>query len=56
MELSTGDIWGNIFAIVVLCILAGAVGYSSGFRDGHSEGYVRGRAIASAMRERLGNR
>jgi hypothetical protein len=28
------------------------VGYSIGYRQGHGEGYIRGRAIAKALREK----
>ena len=38
-----------IIAISGLCIV---MGYSIGFRDGHSEGYLRGRAIAKALKDK----
>lgn len=35
----------------ILSILGISWGYSRGWKDGHSEGYVRGRAIAQALKE-----
>jgi hypothetical protein len=35
----------------ILAILGISWGYSRGWKDGHSEGYVRGRAIAQALKE-----
>jgi len=38
-------------AIACLTVIAISWAYSRGWKDGHSEGYVRGRAIASALKE-----
>jgi len=38
-------------AIACLTIIAISWAYSRGWKDGHSEGYVRGRAIAKALKE-----
>jgi hypothetical protein len=32
--------------LAILLVMAGAVGYASGFKDGKREGYTRGRAIS----------
>jgi len=37
-----------IFLIVGLALIAG---YSIGYREGHGEGYLRGRSIARALRD-----
>jgi hypothetical protein len=42
---------GYWLSLAVLGILGISWGYSRGWKDGHSEGYVRGRAIASALKE-----
>jgi len=38
-----------VLAISALCVV---LGYSIGFREGHSEGYLRGRAIAKALKDK----
>jgi hypothetical protein len=38
-----------IILISALCIV---MGYSVGFKDGHGEGYIRGRAIAKALKDK----
>lgn len=38
-----------VLAISGLCVV---LGYSIGFREGHSEGYLRGRAIAKALKDK----
>jgi hypothetical protein len=38
-------------AIACLTVIAISWAYSRGWKDGHSEGYVRGRSIASALKE-----
>lgn len=38
-------------SLIVLAVIGISWGYSKGWRDGHSEGYVRGRAIAQALKE-----
>lgn len=42
--------------MVALGLIAGGLGavfaYAQGFKDGHSEGYVRGRAISAAIADR----
>jgi hypothetical protein len=38
-------------AIACLTVIAISWAYSRGWKDGHSEGYVRGRAIAKALKE-----
>jgi hypothetical protein len=35
-----------LFLIGVLCVMAAAVGYSMGHKDGSREGYTRGRAVS----------
>lgn len=45
LEMSLADIIGNLIAIVGLSTIAGAMGYASGFKDGHRQGYTRGRSI-----------
>ena len=42
---------GYWLSLVILGILGISWGYSLGWKDGHSEGYVRGRAIAKALKE-----
>ena len=37
--------------IACLTVIAISWAYSRGWKDGHSEGYVRGRAIAKALKE-----
>ena len=36
----------SLFLIGVLCVMAAAVGYSMGHKDGSREGYIRGRAVS----------
>jgi len=36
---------GRLTALIVLLVMAGAVGYAKGHKDGNREGYVRGRAV-----------
>jgi hypothetical protein len=38
--------------IIIISALCVVVGYSIGFREGHSEGYLRGRAIAKALKDK----
>ena len=38
-------------AIICIAVIGISWGYSRGWKDGHSEGYVRGRAIAQALKE-----
>jgi hypothetical protein len=38
--------------VVIITMLTAYISYSLGFRIGHSEGYLRGRAIAKALKER----
>lgn len=38
-------------SLAILGILGISWGYSRGWKDGHSEGYVRGRAIGTALKE-----
>jgi hypothetical protein len=45
----------NIPPLIYIIIISGlcvAVGYSVGFKDGHGEGYLRGRAIAKALKDK----
>jgi hypothetical protein len=37
--------------IIIITGLTAYLSYSLGFRVGHSEGYLRGRAIAKALKE-----
>ena len=37
---------GRLTMLAILLVMAGAVGYASGFKDGKREGYTRGRAIS----------
>ena len=45
----------SLFLIGILCVMAAAVGYAMGHKDGSGEGYTRGRAVnrhvAAANRE-----
>ena len=36
----------SLFLIGILCVMAAAVGYAMGHKDGSREGYIRGRAIS----------
>ena len=36
---------GRLIGVITLMVIAAAIGYSRGFRDGNREGYARGRAI-----------
>jgi len=49
MELQQVPALIYILIIVGLCTV---LGYSIGFREGHSEGYLRGRAIAKALKDK----
>ena len=42
----------TLFYVITLMILSTAFGYSMGHRAGHGEGYLRGRAIAKALKDR----
>ena len=46
----------SLWVMVALGLIAGSLGavfaYAKGFKDGHSEGYVRGRAISAAIADR----
>jgi hypothetical protein len=45
----------NVPALIYILIITGlctVLGYSLGFKDGHSEGYLRGRAIAKALKDK----
>jgi hypothetical protein len=37
---------GRLVGIIFLMVLAAAVGYASGFKQGKREGYIRGRAMS----------
>jgi hypothetical protein len=37
---------GRLTGIAILMVLAAAVGYASGHKDGKREGYIRGRAVS----------
>lgn len=45
------DILIGLFA-VGMSFMFMVIGYSIGYRQGHGEGFVRGRAIAHALREK----
>lgn len=36
---------GRLTALVILLVMAGAVGYAKGFKEGRREGFARGKAI-----------
>ena len=38
-------------SLIILAVIGISWGYSRGWKDGHSEGYVRGRAISQALKE-----
>jgi hypothetical protein len=38
-------------SLIILAVISISWGYSRGWKDGHSEGYVRGRAIGNALKE-----
>lgn len=46
---------GRLVGVLTLMVLAGAVGYAKGFKEGKREGFARGKAIrqhvASSIRE-----
>ena len=41
-----------VFAVTVIMAAFIKAAYTLGYRDGHSEGYLRGRAIAQALRDK----
>ena len=45
LDLLDPETLGRLIGIVCLMILAAAVGYAKGHKDGNREGYVRGRAV-----------
>ena len=47
----TADFVLMVVSVGLSTFLFTMIGYSKGWRDGHSEGYVRGRAIAKALTE-----
>jgi hypothetical protein len=38
---------GRLTMLAILLVMAAAVGYSKGFKDGRREGYARGKAISA---------
>jgi hypothetical protein len=38
---------GRLIGVLTLMIMAGAVGYAKGFKEGRREGYARGKAISA---------
>jgi hypothetical protein len=50
--MSTYDLWIMVAYGVLVASLGAVFAYARGFKDGHSEGYVRGRAISAAIADR----
>ena len=46
------DLWMMVAYGVIVAGLGAVFAYAKGFKDGHSEGYVRGRAISAAIADR----
>lgn len=46
LDLTDTQTLGRLTLFVFLLVLAAAVGYASGFKDGKREGYIRGRAVS----------
>lgn len=45
----------NVPPLIYIILISGlclVTGYSLGFREGHGEGYLRGRAIAKALKDK----
>jgi len=36
---------GRLTGLVIMLVMAGAIGYAKGHKDGSREGYIRGRAV-----------
>jgi hypothetical protein len=51
MKQETADFVLMVVSVGLSTFFFTMIGYSKGWRDGHSEGYVRGRAIAKALTE-----
>ena len=49
--MTTYSLWMMVLYGVIASGLGAVFAYAKGFKDGHSEGYVRGRNIAKALRD-----
>jgi hypothetical protein len=45
VDLLDPETLGRLVGIIILMVLAGAVGYAKGFREGKREGFARRKAI-----------
>ena len=50
--MTTYGLWMMVLYGVIASGLGAVFAYAKGFKDGHSEGYVRGRAISAAIADR----
>jgi hypothetical protein len=46
------SLWAMVAYGVFVAGLGAVFAYAKGYKDGHSEGYVRGRAISAAIADR----
>ena len=51
-KMTTYSLWMMVLYGVIASGLGAVFAYAKGFKDGHSEGYVRGRAISAAIADR----